>query len=374
MSVAFSSTPEQTDLRSMIRDFCERTAPQSWVREWMASPVGYDQAVWSRLGGELGVLGLGIPEEIGGSGGGAVERAIAAEEFGRVLMCGPVVGSMMLASTALSLLKNEAARKEHLPGLLSGERHAAFAVPVHRGVFAPQTVTVVADSAGQTATLSGTVAHAIDAPGADLLLVAAARGTAVALYAVAAGAPGLLIEPVSTMDLTRRQARIRFDASPARLVASAGETADICDRVLRVAAVMLAAEQVGAAQHLLETSVGYARTRVQFGRAIGSFQAVKHRCADMLVDVELARSTALHAAWSLDEGTDEDRRIEASLAKAVCSDAFTRVAAATIQVHGGIGFTWEHPAHLYYKRAITDAALLGSATDHRERLAELVLD
>ena len=137
MSVAFSSTSEQADLRSMVRDFCERTAPESRVREWMASPLGYDQAVWSRLGGELGVLGLGIPEDIGGSGGGAVERAIAAEEFGRVLMCGPVVGSMMLASTALSLLKNQAARKEHLPGLLSGERHAAFAVPVHRGVFAP---------------------------------------------------------------------------------------------------------------------------------------------------------------------------------------------------------------------------------------------
>ena len=131
MSLAFSSTPEQADLRSMVRDFCERTAPQSQVREWMASPLGYDRAVWSRLGGELGVLGLGIPEDIGGSGGGAVERAIAAEEFGRVLMCGPVVGSMMLASTALSLLQNEAARKEHLPGLLSGERHAAFAVPVH---------------------------------------------------------------------------------------------------------------------------------------------------------------------------------------------------------------------------------------------------
>ena len=235
-------------------------------------------------------------------------------------------------------------------------------------------MTVVAEPAGQAATLSGTVAHVIDAPGAGLLLVAAARGTAVALYTVAAGAPGLVVEPVSTLDLTRRQATVRFDATPARLVASAEETADVCERVLRVAAVLLAAEQVGAAQHLLEASVSHARTRMQFGRAIGSFQAVKHRCADMLVDVELARSTALHAAWSLDEGTDEDARIEASLAKSVCSDAFTRVAAATIQVHGGIGFTWEHEAHLYYKRAITDAALLGSASDHRERLAALVLD
>ena len=252
MSVAFSFTPEQSDLRSMVRDFCERTAPQSRVREWMASPLGYDQAVWSRLGGELGILGLGIPEDIGGSGGGAVERAIAAEEFGRVLMCGPVVGSMMLASTALSLLQNEAARKEHLPGLLSGERHAAFAVPVHRGVFAPQAVTVVAVPAGQTATLSGTVAHVIDAPGAGLLLVAAASGTAVALYTVAAGAAGLVIEPVSTMDLTRRQATVRFDATPARLVASADETADVCDRVLRVAAVLRAASTSGSPGHLLE--------------------------------------------------------------------------------------------------------------------------
>jgi alkylation response protein AidB-like acyl-CoA dehydrogenase len=374
MSVAFSFTPEQADLRSMVREFCERAAPESQVREWMAGPAGYDPAVWSRLGGELGILGIGIPEDSGGSGGGAVERAIVAEEFGRVLMCGPVVGSMMLASTALSLLKNEAARKEYLPGLLSGQRYAAFAVPVHRGVFDPAAVTVAAEPEGRTATLTGSVAHVIDAPGAGLLLVAARDGAGVALYTVAAGAPGLVIEPVSTMDLTRRQAAVRFDATPARLLAAADETAGVCDRVLRIATVLLAAEQVGAAQHVLDTSVGYAKTRMQFGRAIGSFQAVKHLCANMLIDVELARSTALHAAWSLDEGTDEDQRIEASLAKAVCSDAFTQVAATTIQVHGGIGFTWEHQAHLYYKRAVTDAALLGSATDHRERLAELVLD
>ncbi|MCM3922499.1 acyl-CoA dehydrogenase, partial [Frankia sp. AiPs1] len=237
-------------------------------------------------------------------------------------------------------------------------------------------------------TLRGSVAYVLDGAAADLLLVAAAiggaaiggadgdtdgHGSTIGLFAVSADATGLIRQSTPTMDLTRRQATVSFNDVPARLLAAAPEAAAVLATTAETAAVLLAAEQVGAAQYLLDLSVEYARTRLQFGRPIGSFQAVKHLCADMLVLVEQARSVAYHGAWALDEGTD-DPRIAASLAQSVCSTAFTQVAAMAVQVHGGIGFTWEHPAHLYLKRAYTDAALFGGADVHQERLAQLVLD
>ncbi|MBO0852921.1 MAG: acyl-CoA dehydrogenase, partial [Nocardia sp.] len=185
--------------------------------------------------------------------------------------------------------------------------------------------------------------------------------------------PAVHRTPLTTMDSTRSQATIRFADAPARLLAGPAEAALICAHALNVGAVLLAAEQVGGAQHLLDLSVSYAKQRRQFGRTIGSFQAVKHRIADMLVDQEHARSTAYYAAWALQDGTD-DPALAAAIAQATCSAAFTRIAADTVQVHGGIGFTWEHQTHLYFKRAFTDAALLGSAEQHRGRIAEFVLD
>ena len=237
------------------------------------------------------------------------------------------------------------------------------------GVFDPDAVTVTADGDA----VSGTVSQVVDGGIADVLLVAARGTDGVALYAVDTAAAGVQRTPLATLDLTRSEANIAFTDAPARVIAGPADTSRILDHALQVGAALLAVEQVGAAQHLLDLSVEYAKSRLQFGRPIGSFQAVKHRLADLLVDVEHARSTAYHAIWALADGSD-DPALATSIAQAVCSAALSHVATDTIQVHGGIGFTWEHQAHLYYKRAATDAVLLGSAEQHRDRVAAMVLD
>jgi alkylation response protein AidB-like acyl-CoA dehydrogenase len=206
-----------------------------------------------------------------------------------------------------------------------------------------------------------------------VLLVCATDNDGVSLYAVLADAPGVRRSELATVDLTRPQANITFDSAPATLLAGPGETPSVITRALQTGAALLAVEQVGAAQHLLDLAVEYAKTRMQFGRQIGTFQAVKHRLADMLVDLEHARSTAYHAVWALVDDSD-DIALATCIAQATCSAALSRIAADTIQVHGGIGFTWEHQAHLYFKRAMTNAALLGTAEQHRDRVAQIVLD
>lgn len=372
-SAQFVFTPEQQDLRAAVRRFCAEHSDEATVRELMESTPPFDQKSWLRLGSELGVLGLGVPEELGGSGGGLVDAAIAAEELGAALFCGPVFGTLALAIPALVAAPDTAVRAETLGPLVAGTRTAAFAVPERAGRFAADAVAVRANGFRDTWTLSGTVERVVDAGAADDLLVAAADPDGVALYVVDAAAPGVERTSLSTMDLTRPQATVRFADAPARRLAGPTEAARVCQHALHVGAVLLAAEQVGGGQHLLDMSVSYAKERRQFGRPIGSFQAVKHRLADMLVDQEHARSTAYYGAWVLQDGTD-DPGLAASIAQATCSAAFTRIARDTVQVHGGIGFTWEHQAHLYFKRAFTDAALLGSAEEHRARIAELVLD
>ncbi|MCU1665221.1 MAG: acyl-CoA dehydrogenase [Pseudonocardia sp.] len=356
----FVFSPEQQDLRRAVRQFCDERVDEPTVRRLMESDAGYDPALWARLGGELGVLGLAVPEELGGAGGGLVDQAVVAEEFGAALVPGPVLGTVALAVPALVALGGD----EVLPSLVEGTRTGALAVPDHGGRFDPALVSVT-ESGGA---LTGEATQVVDGA-ADVLLVAARAGRDLGFYVVQGGERRSL----STLDRTRRQATVRFSATPARLVASGADAERAITAALRVGGALLAAEQVGGAKRLLDLTVAYAGTRLQFGRPIGSFQAVKHRCADMLVLVEHARSTAYHAAWALQDGTD-DPDLAVSIAQATCSEAYQRVAADTVQLHGGIGFTWEHSAHLYLKRAVTDAALLGSAAAHRERIAELVLD
>jgi alkylation response protein AidB-like acyl-CoA dehydrogenase len=359
-TVEFRFTPEQEDLRRAVRQFCAERVDEATVRRLMDGEPGHDPALWARLGGELGVLGLAVPEELGGAGGGMVDQAVVAEEFGAALVPGPVLGTVGLAVPALVALGGD----ELLEDLVEGTRTAGFAVPDRGGRFDADMVPVTAADGA----LTGELAQVVDG-GADVLLVAARIGDGVGLYVTEGGER----TPLSTLDRTRRQARVRFDATPARLLATGAEAEAATTAALRTGAALLAAEQVGGAQRLLDLTVAYAGTRMQFGRAIGSFQAVKHRCADMLVLVEHARSAAYHAAWALQDGTD-DPDLAVSIAQVTCSDAYQEVAAATVQLHGGIGFTWEHPAHLYFKRAVTDAALLGGAAAHRERIAQLVLD
>ncbi|WP_081395845.1 acyl-CoA dehydrogenase family protein [Mycolicibacterium conceptionense] len=366
----FRFTDEQAQLRTAVRKFCAENFGEQTVRTLMESEPRFDPKVWARLGSELGVLGLAVPEADGGAGDTLVDQGVAVEELGAALACGPVFGTVLLAIPALVAASAGPVRDELLGALAEGTRTAAFAVPDQAGGFDPAAVKVLVAEDG---TLTGTVERVVDADSADTLLVAATGSDGVGLYAVDAAAPGVQRSQLVTLDLTRPQATVALSAAPAQLVAGSGEAERVITHAFQVASALLAAEQVGAAQHLLDLSVDYAKSRLQFGRQIGSFQAVKHRLADCLVDLEHARSATYHAVWALTDGTD-DPALAASIAQATASAAFAKIAADTIQVHGGIGFTWEHQAHLYFKRATTDAALLGSAEAHRSRVAEMVLD
>jgi alkylation response protein AidB-like acyl-CoA dehydrogenase len=363
----YTFTDEQNQLRTTVRKFCADNFDEQSVRRLMESDPPFDAKVWARLGAELGVLGLSVPEDDGGVGGTLVDQAVAVEELGASLACGPVFGTVFLAIPALVAASAGQARDELLAELVEGRRTAAFAVPDRAGALGE--VSVTADSGS----LTGTVERVVDAGTADDLLVAARNADGLALYAVDAAAAGVQRTRLVTLDLTRPQAIVQLSSAPGRLIAQPDEAERVIEHALQVGSALLAVEQVGAAQHLLDLSVDYAKSRLQFGRQIGSFQAIKHKLADLLVDLEHARSAAYHAVWAIADGSD-DPALSASIAQATCSAALSRIAADTIQVHGGIGFTWEHQAHLYFKRAATDAALLGSAEQHRDRVAELVLD
>ena len=368
----FTFTDEQSQLRAAVRAFCAEYADQAAVRAWMESNPPFDPKVWARLGTELGVLGLAVPETQGGAGGTLVDQAVAVEELGAALSCGPRFGTVYLAIPALVAAS---AGGDMLAALVDGTRTAAWAVGDVAGGFDATAVTVDAVPRDQGWALTGTVERVVDAGAADNLLVAANGPDGVGLYAVDSASSGVQCVSLTTLDLTRPQATVRLSGAPAQLIAETDEAPRVITRSLQTGAALLAVEQVGAAQHLLDLSVEYAKGRLQFGRPIGSFQAIKHRLADGLVALEHARSTAYHAIWALSGGTADplDPALAVSMAQATCSAAFTRIASDTIQVHGGIGFTWEHQAHLYYKRAYTDAALLGTAEQHRARVAELVL-
>lgn len=366
MASEFAFTEEQVALRAAVSKFSAAHFGEQAARVLMESEPRFDRKVWQRLGTELGVLGLSVPEADGGVGGTLVDQAVAVEELGAALATGPLFGTVYLAIPALVAASAGPARDELLGALVEGTRTAAFAVPDRAGAFDATAVTVTGTDA-----LTGTVERVVDADAADELLVAATGPDGVSLYAV--DGSEVTRTPLVTLDLTRPQATIELTGAPARLIAGPDEAERVITHALQVGSALLAAEQVGAAQHLLNLSVEYAKSRLQFGRPIGSFQAVKHRLAEDLVDLEHARSSAYHAAWALSDGSD-DPALAAGIAQAVASAAFSRIATDTIQVHGGIGFTWEHQAHLFFKRATTDAALLGSAEAHRNRVAELVLD
>jgi alkylation response protein AidB-like acyl-CoA dehydrogenase len=371
--VEFMFSDEQAQLLSAVRKFAADNFDEQAIRRLMESDPPFDPAVWGRLGAELGVLGLSVPEDDGGVGGTLVDQAVAVEVLGATLATGPLFGTVYLTIPALVAASAGPVRDGVLAELVEGRRTAAFAVPDRAGSFDPALITVRVSGSGDAPIVTGTVDRVVDGGVADDLLVAAEGVDGIALYAVEATASGVERTPLATLDLTRQQATIRFTDAPARLVADSGEAARVIEHALHVGSVLLAVEQVGAAQHLLDLAVEYAKSRLQFGRPIGSFQAVKHRLADVMVDIEHARSAAYHAIWALTDGSD-DAALAASIAQATASAAFVRAATDAIQTLGGIGFTWEHQAHLYFKRATTDAALLGSAEQHRSRVADLVLD
>jgi alkylation response protein AidB-like acyl-CoA dehydrogenase len=367
----FAFTEEQEELRSTVRAFLEAKSPESAVREQMETEAGFDRAVWTQMADQMGLQGLHIPEEYGGSGFGYVELGIVLEEMGRSLLCAPFFSSVVLAANTLIHSGDDAAKKAHLPGIASGETIAALAFTEPAGKWDESGITLPATKSSDGYTLNGAKSFVIDGHTANLLIVAARTATGVSLFAVDPEASGVTRTPLSTMDQTRKQAKIDFENTPATLIGADGEGWGILSTVLDLAAIGLAAEQVGGAQFVLEMAVQYAKDRVQFGRPIGSFQAIKHKCADMLLEVESAKSAAYYGLWCAAEMNDELPSV-ASLAKAYCSEAYFHATAENIQIHGGIGFTWEHPAHLYFKRAKSSELLFGDPTYHRELLAQRI--
>ena len=367
----FAFTEEQEELRNTVRAFLENKSSEEAVREQMETEHGYDPAVWQQMGEQMGLQGLAIPEEFGGSGYSFVELGIVLEEMGRALLCAPFFSTAVLAANTLIHSGDDAAKQAHLPGIASGETIATVAYVEPSGKWDESGITMEASGSGSDVTLSGTKSFVIDGHVANLIIVAAKSPAGTSLYAVQGDASGLTRTSLSTMDQTRKQAKLDFDNTPATLIGEEGKGWEILSTVLDLVAVGLAAEQVGGAQMVLEQAVEYAKVRVQFGRPIGSFQAIKHKCADMLLEVESAKSAAYYGLWCAAEMNDE-LPSTASLAKAYCSEAYFHAAAENIQIHGGIGFTWEHPAHLYFKRAKSSELMFGDPTYHREQLAQRI--
>jgi alkylation response protein AidB-like acyl-CoA dehydrogenase len=291
--------------------------------------------------------------------------------MGRALLCAPFFSTVVLAANTLQHSGDDDAKKSYLPGIASGETIATVAFTEPSGKWDESGITLEAKPDGDRWTLDGTKSFVLDGHTANLVIVAGRTPAGVSLFAVEGDASGLTRTPLSTMDQTRKQAKLEFAATPATLIGADGGGWDVLSKVLDLVAVGLAAEQVGGAQKVLEMAVEYAKVRVQFGRPIGSFQAIKHKCADMLLEVESAKSAAYYAGWCAAELNDELPSV-ASLAKAYCSEAYFHAAAENIQIHGGIGFTWEHPAHLYFKRAKSSELLFGDPTYHRELLAQRI--
>ena len=374
MNFAFSE--EQEELRQTIRRFLEDKSPSTEVRRLMETVDGYDEAVWKQMGQELGLQSLHIPEEYGGQGFTFVELGIVLEEMGRVLLCAPYLSTVVLAADAIMNAGTEEQKQALLPGIASGETRAALAFTEPNGRWDASGITLEARADGDGYVLDGTKSFVIDGNTADLVVVVARTAGSsgeegIGFFTVAGDAAGLTRTPLATMDQTRKQAKLELSGVKAAALGDVGSGWAALSKTLDQAAVGLANEMVGGAQKVLEMSVQYAKDRVQFGRPIGSFQAIKHKCADMLLEVESSKSAAYYAGWAAAEDNDE-LPVVASLAKAYCSDAYFHAAAENIQIHGGIGFTWEHDAHLYFKRAKSSEILLGDATYHRELLAQRI--
>ena len=374
----FGFNDEQELLRSTARKFFENECGSDTVRRLMETPEGISPDLWTKLA-EQGWLGLVYPEAYDGMGLGLVDLVVLMEEMGRAVVPGPYFSAVLLGGLAIAEAGSEAQKKEWLPKIAAGDRRVALAWMEPSAQLGPAGVTLTAVEKGGKYTLSGTKLFVHDAHTADALVVAArtrpgAGADGVSLFLVPKGTKGLEVTLLPTMDQTRKLCEVALSdvtIGPDALLGAAGAGWAPLARVLDRATVALCAEMCGGAQKVLDMTVEYAKIRQAFGRPIGSYQGVKHRAADMLVDVENSKSITYYAAWALDEDAAE-APLAVSMAKAYVSDAYRRVAAAGIQLHGGIGFTWEHDLHLYFKRAKGSEFTFGDATHHRERVAQLV--
>ena len=375
----FGFSQEQEMLRATARKFLENECTSTFVRARMEEPAGVTDDFWAKLA-EQGWLGLVYPEEYGGSGLGLVDLTVLMEEMGRCVMPGPFFSTVLLGGLAILEAGSPPQRKEWLPRLAAGQAKATLALTEPNARWDAAGVTATAKDGKHGFALSGTKLFVPDAHLADVIVVAArtAEGKSpedgVSLFLVPKGAAGLEVKLLPTMDQTRKLCEVTLKDTPVpsgALLGSKGGAWSAVARVIQRATIALCGEMCGGAQRVLDMTTEYAKIRVAFGKPIGTYQGVKHKAADMLVDIENAKSLTYYAAWAADENSSETA-LATSMAKAYVSDAYRKVSATGIQLHGGIGFTWEHDLHLYFKRAKSSEFTFGDATYHRERVAQLI--
>lgn len=364
------SADERQQLAQSVRAACERLSPEGRVRavayNGREHHRGFDSELWDVLCTQIGVTAIGLPEQLGGAGYSTSALGVVAHELGRALAPVPFVASTVLATGLLLVTENA---DDRLPELIEGRRTAAAAITGDGGLWRPGAVTVSAEHTAEGWNLKGVARHVLHGSAADDLVVVALTDGEPALFVLDSTVQGVSIIEERVLDGTRPMATITFTSARATRLSDGGSVDDLISSTVDVALAVLSAEQVGACERVLEIATDYARTREQFNRPIGSFQAVKHKCADMLLDLEWARSASQAALEAVDDVLVGESAWRASMAKAVCSESLRNAAHANVQIHGGIGFTWEDSAHLYLRRARTDEVLFGKPADHWDRLA-----
>ena len=370
----FSFSNEQEEFRSGVRRALEARSPTTEVRRLMATDTGFDRDGWKKLNQELGLTAIHIPEAYGGGGFGYGELGIVLEEMGRNLLCAPFFSTAVLATAAILNAGSEEQKKALLPRIAEGQMTATFAFSEDSGLTDAASVAATAVPSGSTSRIEGTKSFVLDGHTADLIVVVARRpgskgDEGLSFFTVEGNAAGLERRLLKTMDETRKLARLTFKGVEAKLLGTEGAGAAALAKTMQQAIVCLANEMVGGAERLREDALEYVKMRMQFGRSIASFQTTKNKATDMLVDVEMAKSAAYYAAAALDEG-DEDLPAVASLAKATAAEAYLQTAIHAVQMHGGIGFTWDNDTHLWFKRAKSSEILFGDANYHRELMMQ----
>lgn len=365
----FSFSSEQEEFRSNLRRLLRDRSPAKEVRRLMETEHGYERDGWRAMNSALGLTAIRIPEAYGGYGLGFGDQCIVLEEMGRALLCAPYFATAVLAAGAVMNAGSEAEKQALLPGIAAGDTTATLAWVEHNGRWDAEGTALAATAERGEIVLNGHKSYVVDGHTADLIVVLAHAPQGLSLFTVDGSAAGLTRRVLKSMDSTRKFARLEFDHVAARPLGTAGGGAASFDRTMVEAAVCLANEMVGGAERLREDALAYAMMRMQFGRPIASFQSMKHKQADMLLEVELAKSAAYYAAASLDDG-DGDAAANAHLAKACASDAYMQTAVNAVQIHGGIGFTWDNDTHLWFKRAKSSEVFLGDAGYHRELMLQ----
>ena len=356
-------TEDQEQFREVVSRFMRDKSQPSTVRALMQTESGYDAGVWKQLSSEVGLTGTHFPESYGGFGFGPIELGVALEEMGRSLYCGPFFASAVMAGGALLIAASEDAKEALIPDIAAGSRIAALVLD---DLDSPANVGKRIGA--QNNYLTGTAELVVDAQNADVFVVVASEEDALGLYSLPADAPGISVSPVEALDATRKLAKVSFDQAPANRIGDVSPEA--LDAIWDYICVALAHEMIGGAQQLLESTVDYTKIRYQFGRPIGSFQGLKHRCADLLVEVEFAKAATHHAAMCLEAGQGEP--YVGSMVKAMAAETYVSAAKEAVQMRGGIGFTWEEDTHLWYKRAKASEVFMGTPGFHRERMVSII--